>query len=150
MKKVILYLAACILIVTSVAAAPGSKLIQRFNETFPNAKNVKWSDDKEGYFATFTQNGDLNKVFYSTVGNFVYSLKYSDGSELPTNITMALNKNFNGSKIIGVTEVTTQSKTVYDVKLSKEEKLYCLDILADGSIEKQEVFDNGAVATTGQ
>jgi len=51
----ILY-AACVLIVASVAAAPGSKLVERFNQTFPNAKNVKWLDDKDGYFVSFTQN----------------------------------------------------------------------------------------------
>ena len=141
MKKIILYV-ACILIVFSAAAAPGSKLIQRFNETFPNAKNVKWRDEKAGHFVSFTQNGNLNKVFYNTSGNFVYSLKYSDGTELPTNILMALNKNFGESKIIGATEVTTQNNTVYNIKFSKEEKLYCLNILADGTIAKQEVYDN--------
>src|SRR5215471_11958488 len=107
MKKMILYV-ACALIVTSVAAAPGSKLVERFNATFPNAKNVKWLDDKDGYFVSFTQSENFIKAFYNKDGDFVYSLKYSSNLELPVNIRMVLNKNFGESKIVGVTEVTTQ------------------------------------------
>ena len=142
MKKVIVYAACILLTVSSVAAAPGSKLMQRFNETFPNAKNVKWIDDRGGHFVSFVQNGNFNKVFYNKDGIFVYSLKYSGGDELPVNILMTLNEKFNAAKIIGVTEATTQNSTVYNVKLSKEEKLYCLDLLTDGTITKQEEFIN--------
>src|SRR5205809_86173 len=120
MKKVIVYAACILLTVSSVAAAPGSKLMQRFNETFPNAKNVKWIDDRGGHFVSFVQNGNFNKVFYNAAGNFVYSLKYCSSDGLPTNIVMALNKEFGDSKILGVTEVTTQNNTVYNIKLSKE------------------------------
>ena len=144
MKKAIAYFATCILIVSSLAAAPGSKLIQRFNETFPNAKNVKWRDDKAGYFVSFTQNENFNKVFYNTEGEFVYSLKYYKGDELPTNIVMTLNQKFGETKILGVTEVTTPNNTTYNVKLSKENGLYCLDILTDGTIVKQEDFINSS------
>lgn len=143
MKKVILYVAS-VFIIAAATAAPGSKLLQRFNETFPNAKNVKWRDDPAGYFVSFTQNGNFNKVFYNTNGNFVYSLKYSDAAGLPVNIAMALNKKFGESKILGVTEVTTQNNLVYNIKLSKNEKLYCLDVTSDGTIAKQEVFDDAS------
>ncbi len=76
MKKIISY-AACMMIVISVAATPTSKILKAFNETFPNASNIKWSDDKEGYFVSFTQNGNFEKVLYSKEGNFVCSWKYS-------------------------------------------------------------------------
>jgi len=139
MKKVIFY-AACILLVSSVAAAPDSKLVASFNQMFPNAKNVKWRDDKDGYFVSFTQNEIFDKAFYNKNGDFVYSLKYFNGDELPVNIRMIVNKKFGESSIIGVTEVTTQDNLMYDIKLSKGTKLYCLDILADGTVEKQERF----------
>ncbi|MBV9960902.1 MAG: hypothetical protein JO072_01530 [Parafilimonas sp.] len=143
MKKVIVYAAACVLFVSSVYATPGSKILQRFKETFPNAQNVKWIDDKAGYFVSFTQNGNFNKVFYNPAGNFVYSLKYLNADGLPLNITMQLNKQYGETKVLGVTEVTTQNNMFYDVKMSKENKLYSVNILADGSITKEEVYDNG-------
>src|SRR6185436_14279948 len=97
------------------------------------------------YFVSFTQNGNFNKAFYNTAGQFVYSLKYSNGDALPTNILVSVNKNFSGSKIIGVTEVGTQSNTVYNIKLSKGDKLYTLDVLPDGTVTQQETFDTNGV-----
>lgn len=123
MKKIISY-AACLIIATSVAAAPGSKLLQSFSETFPNAKNIKWNDDKNGYSVSFNQNGNFEKVLYNKEGDFVCSWKYSDGSTLPTNIVIELKKKYSECKMIGVTEYATQDKTLYEVKLSKGEKLY--------------------------
>jgi len=143
MKKTILYVATCIIIGSSVAAAPGSKVLERFNETFPNAKNVKWIDNKEGYFVSFYQNDNFNKVFYNKAGNFVYSLKYSNSDALPTNIVMSIREKFAGAKIIGVTEAATQTNTLYNIKLSKGEKIYCVDLSPDGTIAKQEEYING-------
>src|ERR1041385_1335292 len=73
MKKMILYV-TCVLLVCSVAAAPDSKLIERFNNTFPNSKDVKWREDKDGYVVSFTRNETFNKAFYNKAGDFVYSL----------------------------------------------------------------------------
>lgn len=137
MKKIISY-AAAFLITVSVAAAPGSTLLEKFKTTFPNAENVKWNDDKAGYFASFYQNGNFTKVYYNKAGDFVCSWKYSDGSELPTNIVMMLNKKYSGYKIIGVTELTAQNSINYEVKFSKGTKLYSLMILPDGSVTKEE------------
>ena len=143
MKKTILYVATCIIIGSSFAAAPGSKVLARFNETFPNAKNVKWIDNKEGYFVSFYQNDNFNKVFYNKAGNFVYSLKYSNSEALPTNIAMSIREKFEGAKIIGVTEGTTQTSTLYNIKLSKGEKIYCVDLSTDGTVAQQEEYING-------
>ncbi len=146
MKKIIVHVIALVLIAASANATPDSKILQKFKETFPNAQNVKWVDDKAGYFVSFSQNGNFNKVFYNTEGSFVYALKYYGGDALPTNIAMSLNQKYSESKIIGVTEVTTQNSVVYDVKLSKENKLYSLKVTSDGSIAKEEVYDDGTVA----
>ena len=142
MKKVIVYFATCFLVVSSIAATPGSKILQKFNSTFPNAQNVRWRDDKAGYFVSFTQHGDFNKVFYNTDGNFVYALKYCNINGLPNNVVMKLNEKYGESKIVGVTEVTTQSNMFYNVKLCREKKLYNLNVSADGSISKEEVYDD--------
>jgi len=123
MKKIVSY-AACLLIITSVAAAPDSKLLKSFNETFPNARNIKWNDDKAGYFVSFMQDGNFEKVLYSKSGEFVCSWKYSDGKNLPTNILMDLKKKYDDYKMIGVTEYASQSNTQYEVKISKNDKLY--------------------------
>jgi hypothetical protein len=141
MKKMILNI-ACVLIISSLAAAPGAKLVQQFNETFPNAKNVKWSDDKAGYYVSFYQNEDFKKVFYNKEGDFVCSWKYSNGEGLPTNIIMKLNKRYGEAKILGVTEVTTEGDIFYEVKLAKGSKLYSVNLLSDGTVAKENKFIN--------
>jgi len=143
MKKTIVYVIACVMIASSVNAMPGSGVIQKFKETFPNAKNIKWSDDKAGYFVSFMQNGNFNKVLYNKDGDFVYALKYCNTEGLPNNIAMELNKKFGESKILGVTEVTTPNKMFYGINLSKESKLHVLNVAADGSITKEEVYNDG-------
>jgi len=141
MKKIITY-AAGLLITCSVAAAPGSKLIQAFKQTFPNAENVKWSDDKAGYFVSFYDHGNFEKVLYNKEGDFVSSWKYTDGKNLPTNIAMTLNKKYGENKIIGVTELTTQTDVIYSIQLSKGDKLYSLQTSSDGAILKEQKFES--------
>lgn len=139
MKRIISY-AASFLIISSVIAAPGSKLIEQFKSAFPNAQNVKWSDEKGGHFVSFYQNGNLEKIFYNKDGDFVCSWKYSDGKGLPTNIAVMLNKKYSEGKIVGVTELTTQESMIYEVKLLKGSKLYSLNISSDGTITKEKKF----------
>lgn len=140
MKTAIVY-ALSLLIMATATAAPGSSLQEKFNATFPNAKNVKWIDDKDGFFVSFTQNGNFKKVLYNKGGDFVCSWKYTDGSDLPVNIIIKLNKKFEGSKILGVTEYTAGEDMFYNIKVSKGEKLYNLDILSNGTIARQQKFN---------
>ena len=137
MKKIVSY-AACLLIMSSAFAGPGSTLVEKFNQTFPNAQKVKWADANAGYFVSFYQNGNFEKILYDKDGDFNCSWKYSDGKSLPTNIVMVLNRKYNDGKILGVTEFTTKDDVSYNIKLSKNAKLYSLDIASDGSITKEE------------
>jgi len=141
MKKIISY-AASFLIIASVAAAPGTKLIEQFKATFPNAQNVKWVEDKDGYFVSFYQNTDFSKVLYNTAGDFVCSWKYSTGEDLPTSVVMRMNKRYATAKILGVTELTTEDDTLYEVKASKGSKLYCITFSGNGTIMKETKFNN--------
>ena len=142
MKKVISYLAASIVNrYLPLLQLQVQKSLQSFNATFPNAKNVKWMDDKDGYFVSFYQDDNFEKVLYNKEGDFVCSWRYSEGKDLPTNILMILNKKYNADKIIGVTELTTQGNVTYDIKLNKGDKLYAVIMQSDGTITKEQKFD---------
>ncbi|MEP6466176.1 MAG: hypothetical protein ABJB05_07705 [Parafilimonas sp.] len=141
MKKMLSY-AACFFIMSSAFAGPGSILIKKFNQTFPNAQQVKWTDSKGGYFVSFYQNENFEKILYDKDGDFNCSWKYTDGKSLPTNIVMILNKKYSAGKILGVTEYTTKDDVSYNIKLSTDSKLYSLDITSDGSVTKEEQYAN--------
>ena len=70
------------------------------------------------------------------------SWKYSDGKDLPTNIVMALNKKVSAGTIKGVTETTSGNSTSYEIKVVKNDKLYCLNIAANGTVTGEEEFTN--------
>lgn len=137
MKKFVSY-AASLLITLSAAASPSSALIQSFNAAFPNASNVKWSDEKSGYSVSFNQNGNFEKVVYDKKGDFVCSWRYSDGRDLPTALMLKLQKKYDDNKIIGVTEFTDTDDVVYEVKLTKGDALYSVKASADGRITSSE------------
>ena len=142
MKKIISHVAG-ILITSSVVATPTSKVLEQFKRTFPNAENVKWSDGSDDYSVSFFSNKCFEKVLYNKEGDFVCSWKYSDGKELPTNILMLLNKKYGGdTKMVGVTELTEQDNTVYDIKFTKGSKLYQIDVSPDGDITKEQKYTN--------
>lgn len=147
MKKILISCASTLLMALSVAAMPGSKLIQQFKTTFPNAQNIKWSETNTGYAVGFYQNGNFEKIMYNKDGDFVCSWKYSYGEELPVNIVMLLNKKIGQGQIKGVTEVYAQGSTIYDIKIAKNNKLYCLNISADGSINSEEEFNDEDAAS---
>lgn len=132
MKKIVVC-AAVLCMAFSAMAAPGSKLIQKFKETFPNAENVKWSDDAKGYYVSFHQHGNFEKVFYNKEGDFICSWRYTDGSDLPTNILLQLKHKFGESAINGVTELTREEGTVYEIKLSTKDKWYSVQVTSDGN-----------------
>ncbi len=142
MKQIIFYVAG--MLITSLAvAAPTSKVLQEFKKTFPNAENVKWNDGSDGYSVSFYSNECFEKVLYNKQGDFVCSWRYSDGKELPTNIVMMLNKKYGSdSKMVGVTELTTQESTEYNIKFIKGSKLYAIDVTPDGDVTKEQKFIN--------
>lgn len=137
MKKIISY-AASLLITISVAASPGSNIIKSFTATFPNAVNVKWSEDGKNFAVSFTQNGNLEKVMYSKKGDFICSWKYNDGKQLPTNLTVNLQRQYNNSSVIGATEFTNDQAVIFDVKLSSDDNVYSVKASADGQIISSE------------
>ena len=128
------------LIVLSVAAAPDSKLVKLFNETFPDAKNVKWYDNKAGHFVYFTQNGYSERALFSKSGEFVCSWKYGDEKILPTNIMMILNKKYKDANVLGAIEYTEGENLIYEVKLSSGATWNSVKILPDGTITSEEKY----------
>lgn len=137
MKKNFFY-AAFLLISVSAFASPTTNILKSFSNAFPNATNVKWDDERNGYAVSFTQNGNFEKVLYDKKGDFVCSWKYSDGKQLPANLVMDLQKNYQNNKIIGVTEFTNDEGMVYNVKLSCNETLYSIDASGDGKVTSAE------------
>jgi len=121
MKKIFLIAAAVLIASASFAAGPNQKVLDAFNKTFQHVKDVSWQDiEDDQYEANFSQNNITYRVMYDEEGNVVKSIRYYYGQTLPIFIQAKLAKKYEGKKIFGVTEVTTENEMAYYIVLEDE------------------------------
>jgi hypothetical protein len=116
------------------------KLLRVFQQTFPDAKQVKWVEEPNGYQVSFRQNDILTKVVYDKDAHFVNTLRYYSEKNLPVTIICQLQKKYAGETIWGVTEVSTESSTEYYVKLVDDRNWYTVRSDADGNMQTVEKY----------
>ena len=92
-------------------------LEQSFEQSFPNAEHVSWSNDADGYTVSFTVKSILTRISYDKKGNFTSSLRSYTGQMLPFFITNLLKQKYPKDQIYGVTEITSPNAINYFVKL---------------------------------
>jgi hypothetical protein len=119
MKKIFIIAAASFLFASSsFAAEPNQKVLSAFNKTFNQVKDVIWQDVEENrYEANFNQNNITYRVMYDQEGNVVKSIRYYFAQTLPIFIQAKLAKKYDGKKVFGVTEVTTETEIQYHIIL---------------------------------
>lgn len=118
MKKIIALAAATILFVSaSFAANPTQKVLDAFSKTFNQVKDVSWQNVDNNYEANFNQNNITYRVMYDQEGNVVKSIRYYYAQNLPIFIQAKLSKKYDGQKVFGVTELTTENDVIYYIIL---------------------------------
>ena len=111
------------------------KLLQQsFEQSFPNAEHVTWSDDPDGYTVSFTIKSVLTRISYDKKGKFTGSLRNYSEQMLPFYITNLLTQKYPGDKIFGVTEITSPDDINYFVKLEGSKNWITVRIDNDGNI----------------
>ena len=116
------------------------KLLQAFQHTFPDAKQVKWVEEPNGYQVTFRQNDILTKVEYDKEAHFLTSLRYYSEKNLPVTIICQLQKHYAGKTVWGVTEMSTETTTEYYVKLVDDRNWYTVKSDAEGNLQTVEKY----------
>jgi hypothetical protein len=140
MKKLFAISVALIMCTYSVFAGVNEKLLYSFGRAFPSAENVKWSEDVNGYFVSFTQSGILSKVAYDPQGDFVYAMRYYNEANLPVSILLTMRKKFADKKIAGVTESSTLDNITYFIKVEDEKNWYTVRATTSGDAVIEEHF----------
>ncbi len=140
-----LFVTACLLSLSAGVFANenftiSDKLLQAFKQTFPDAQQVKWSEQEDKYMVNFKQGEVLTKIEYDRDGNFVSSLRYYSEKNLPVSILCRLQKKYGDKKIFGVTEMTTESAVEYYIKLEDETSWITVRSNADGNMQVIEKY----------
>lgn len=119
MKKVTM-IAAMLIGLASYANEPtdvNEKVLKAFKQTFTTAKDVVWFEYGDSYTVNFKQAEIKTKVNYDKDGNIIQSFRYYGESQLAPHIANRIQKKFEGMKIFGVTELSSENDVVFYVML---------------------------------
>ena len=136
MKKIILAGLSILIVLHSLASNDSSiseKLQQSFRAHVPAAEKVYWYKESGSYIVNFVENGVLTRISYSEEGKFNGSMRNYSAQQLPYYLVNALNRQYAGQTIFGVTEIASQSAIVYYVKLEGSKFWTTVNLDSDGN-----------------
>ena len=102
------------------------ELLKSFNGTFPNAREVTWTESAENYVVNFMDNGIRTRITFTKDGNFLSSTRYYNGQKLPLYIFINLKYRYPGKTVFGVTEFATISSIEYFIKMEDSKSWYTI------------------------
>lgn len=149
MKKFLIAAVISLLVSSSFASGPGEideQFVQSFNSSFPNAKDVKWSEQKDAFIATFADDATRARVIYAKDKSFVHLTRYYVEPNLPFGVLYKIQKEYPHKKVYCVTEVSIVSEpgnklaVEYYVKLEDNKHWTTVKLDSDGAISVVEKY----------
>jgi hypothetical protein len=142
MKKIIMTLVIALCTTGAFAADPvvDEKVLEAFNKTFKNPKNVIWTTHEYSYEVRFEQNSITARVTYDLDGNIVKTFRYYKEEALPVLVMSRVKNKFPEKKIYFVVEESSDQGTWYHITLEDDKNW--VEIKADsyGSMTVQKKF----------
>jgi hypothetical protein len=137
MKKLIMLFVVCsctLNLIASPVIEINEKVKKSFKETFPDAKEVSWSENGDTYQVRFFRQDIDTRVVYETDGTILSTIRYYQGKYLPAFLLSKLNKKFSDKKIHLVTELNSEDGLEYHITLHDEKRWYVVKAYAGGSM----------------
>jgi hypothetical protein len=144
MKKIIFAaLVLCSSFAVQAAEEPivNEKVLNAFNKTFAQARNISWSEAEHSYEVKFMQNETSSRITYDKEGNIIKTFRYyKDEDQLPIMVLARLKNRFTDKKVYGVVEVSSDEGTFYHITL--EDAKNWVEVKADtyGELVVQKKF----------
>jgi hypothetical protein len=132
MKKMFLAIAVFASAVAFAAdPAVDEKIEKHFKESFPKAEKITWYEADTHYEVLFTNNLVTCRMWYDRDGNVTKTERYYKEDGVSPFLLAKLNKRFEGKKVFGVTEVSTETGITYHIILEDEKRWY--HVIGDAS-----------------
>jgi hypothetical protein len=110
-----------------------TSLEQAFHNSFPNATDVRWTEEADGYSVNFAERGIRTRVTFDKKGKFIGELRNYTAEYLPFYLTNLLKQQYPRYEAIGVTEVTSATDINYFVKIMGPKYWMTICLLNDGT-----------------
>lgn len=124
MKKLLLTAATAFFSLAVFAAEPTAvteKVLQAFQTSFKDAKQVVWEEYTDMYEVRFMHNNIKSRIIYDTEGNIIKTVRYYSEGQLPMLVKAKIKEKYADKKVFGVTEVASAENVVYHIVLEDAE-----------------------------
>lgn len=142
MKRILLV--ATLFVSLCSFAAPTAEINERilkaFNETFLNAKEITWHENRDNYQANFKIGEIHMRAMYAEDGTLIKTIRYYGESVLPAHIVAKLKKKYAGKEIFAITETFANDEMNYDISLKDDDNWYMVKSDAYGNLSQRTKF----------
>ncbi len=143
MKTIIICLA--MLFAGSAYAGPDTykTVLKNFNETFPEAQNIKWYNGTNYYEVSFIDKTIPERVYYDQDGKVIRTIRYYDETKLNPFISQKIKEKFRNKSIKSITELQEDDGILYQVILQDNKHLYVVNCNSSGEMYLQHKYIKG-------
>ncbi|MGV3657872.1 MAG: hypothetical protein ACO1NX_07950 [Chitinophagaceae bacterium] len=126
MKKFLIALTiACSVFTMSAIASDvkvSAKVLAAFENTFHKATDVKWTQVKSLYQASFEMEDESYAAYFDVDGNMVVVARFITADQLPKQLEKSLKEEVAGGQVSYLFELTDEEGTHYYATIEKEGK----------------------------
>ena len=143
MKKFFSFVSAIIIGLQSFSLPPrnvNEKVLQTFNENFPNAEQVNWKEYPETYVVNFVEDGIRSSIIYEKDGGFISATRYYQERNLPYYLLVNVRKKYPDKRVYGVTEISTISGVEYFLKMEDANIWITVKVDSEGNLTLVEKY----------
>ena len=110
------------------------KILSAFQKEFSFAKNAIWEVKGNLTQVNFLLNDQQVLAWYNSEAEIVTTARNILYNQLPISVTRALEKEYAGANFIGITEVSHNNETYYQVRADEKNKTFILKASPSGNI----------------
>lgn len=129
--KSLLFIIIFSISLNSYADTVPEKVLNVFNQLYPKATEVKWTESDAYYTVRFTTKSFIADFDFDKDGKIIKSVRYYDGSQLNPFLIVRLKKMFPDYQVMNVTESIDDFSAHYIISLSTGNSLYIVQ--SDGN-----------------
>ena len=126
--------------VGTVASMMGLKetVLISLQSSFPDATAVTWYNMAKGHlYVAFNIPGKTSRAMFDKKGKMLYSISYYSKEMLPASVLQKVNDNYCGKSIFGITEISFDHETVYELVLEDKTSWTDVKIVGNKIIEEK-------------
>ena len=114
-----------------------TRALKDFTKSFKDAENVSWSAIKDGFLASFKEDGVETKAFYDQKGRWSATIRTYQENKMPKDVRKQVKSNYYDFAINQVNEVTIGEITAYLVRIEDAESFKTIRVI-DGEMDVYE------------